>query len=123
MAKDYVDSITIFIDNIHMVDTQSLSEGNEQNDQLIHNIPDGLAGLAKGTSVWKGHVESAIPIAGAEYDLDKAATERRNVEITIFRGDQSLTTKGWIQNVKSDWSIDKHCTISFDMVGIPATFS
>jgi len=121
--RDYASNQSIFIDNVFLSDAQGINWDNETQDTLIHTIQDGLAGKATGRTDFKGHVEIVVPQEGLPYDIDKASIERRVVEIAIFVGDKSGTTKGWIENVKWDWSMDKPVSCAFDIVGSPLTLS
>lgn len=111
---------TIYIDNVLILDAQSIQMGNEENDNEIYNITEGFSGISLGTEIFRSSVESAVPRAGLPIPLAKYAMDRQVVDITIFVGDQSLSTKGYVKNVNISGSVDAPVSISFEMYGTPA---
>ena len=121
MASDFTEyaQAVIYINSTLMLDCQNITVGNEQNDNEIYNFA-GLAGKSLGTSKLKISVDSAVPKSGMQVSLMELSQDREVVEVEVFVGDKSLSSKGWIENVQFTSGIDNPASVSFEFSGKPA---
>jgi hypothetical protein len=119
MSYNEYSDVMVIIDNVSIIDAQSISLSYEHNDTEIHNLEEGFAGISKGTSIMRINVDTAVQRIGPPLNISKLANDRTAVEITIFVGDQSLTSNGYIKNPTVNGSIDSPVSMSFEFYGKP----
>lgn len=80
-----------------------------------HTMPLGWAGESPGSPMMNIRADNAVPSAGLEFDAGVYMASLTEVSVTIYLDNQTLTTRGIINQDTLRKGVDQNASYSFEM--------
>lgn len=119
-ATQLYTNATVYVDGSLLSEAASVQVERDSNSQLVNTIARGFAGVSPGAAITKISVSNAVPAADFELNPGKFLLANKEVEVTVFAGGRTLTSKGFIMSDSFQYSTGSSSELSFQFTGGPS---
>lgn len=96
MAAELYTNAALYINGAMMLQSVSVQISRKTNAQPQLTLAKGWAGMSPGAPMLEVTFSNAVPAAGMEYDPGAVMAALGTEAFTIFAGNASLTTTGFV---------------------------
>lgn len=114
---------TVYIDGTLLSEAAGVTVKQVGGGSPVKTIAKGYAGRSPGAPMTMISVDNAVPSADFEFNPGSVINNVSVVEVTVFAGGRTLTSKGFITDSNFTYAVESQSKLTFEFEGQFAEFA